>query len=375
MSKANRQKQCWCGSGQFYKDCHKTRGEEPPLPLYEGKEQLRKSYSKKYCLHAEAALGKCDGPIIQAHTIQKNGGLSKIARDGHVYLIRPARVWTEDHFLEAQLLGVNSASTFTGFCRYHDNLTFAPIEKASFQANEQHTFLLAYRGICHELFQKSAQSNSFTFSKRNYDRGRDLEGQRAMQEYLNLLETGVDIGLQELVAHKREYDKALMANDFRGCKYYIIWLENIPDFLVSGSFLPEFDFDGKLLQDLGNLNMSAEQLSFSVIATDSGGAIVFSWLGEGVVCSQFVKSLHNKPDKAIPYAIARLAFEHFENICISPPWLESLTEENQQYLIARQLSGLPDPDLGDRQFNCLMDDNIRLVNWTVSHFTTNLTDI
>jgi len=40
----------------------------------------------------------------------------------------------------AKLMGINVASTFTGFCSYHDNLIFEPIEKQPFQNSLQQIF-------------------------------------------------------------------------------------------------------------------------------------------------------------------------------------------------------------------------------------------
>ena len=50
------------------------------------------------------------------------------------------------------LRGIRQASTFTGYCAYHDDELFAPIEKRALQVNEHHAFLLAYRAMGKEIF-------------------------------------------------------------------------------------------------------------------------------------------------------------------------------------------------------------------------------
>lgn len=75
------------------------------------------------------------------------------------------------------LVGLKQASTFTGFCGRHDDVTFAPLEKRPFEGTDEQIFLLAYRVLCLELFLKRADMES-TPAKREFDRGRGVEDQR-----------------------------------------------------------------------------------------------------------------------------------------------------------------------------------------------------
>lgn len=62
-----------------------------------------------------------------------------------------------DGRLIAQRIGVNSASTFTGFCHGHDSSTFAAIDQPITTLSEEQVFLLAYRTLCRELYTKTAE--------------------------------------------------------------------------------------------------------------------------------------------------------------------------------------------------------------------------
>lgn len=143
-SKFGRNEQCWCGSGKKYKFCHLKRDQEKPVSHQEIVQEFRKAFSKKYCLHPQANSSTCRGKIVQAHSIQRNGGLSLIARNGHVYRFfgdYSTFVRTSGK-IEAELIGLNTASTFTGFCDHHDDVTFAPLEKRPFQPTLEQIFLL-----------------------------------------------------------------------------------------------------------------------------------------------------------------------------------------------------------------------------------------
>src|SRR4026207_257677 len=97
-SKLGRNDRCWCGSGVQDKRCHLNRAAEKPPTFQERKEAFNKAFGKKYCLHPEAG-SKCQGSIVKAHTVQKNGfGLVHIARDGKVYGFEFERSGQRDSF-------------------------------------------------------------------------------------------------------------------------------------------------------------------------------------------------------------------------------------------------------------------------------------
>jgi hypothetical protein len=132
--KLGRNDTCWCGSGIKYEKCHLDREQAEPIEVWEiGAEQKRR-FSKEYCIHPSAAPTICQGGIVKAHTIHKSGVLSRIAKSGHVYqgnanffdLVK------NKGKIAQKLVGINDASTFTGFCGLHDNNTFEPIEKEAF---------------------------------------------------------------------------------------------------------------------------------------------------------------------------------------------------------------------------------------------------
>lgn len=372
MQDRGRNDLCWCNSGKKYKLCHLGRSKEPSFRMHEYIKVLRKALDKGYCLHPEASQGACVGPIIKAHTIQRNGGLSRIAQSGHVYTFLANENLSEESLAKARLIGVNKASTFTGFCKFHDDNTFAPIEKRPFQSTQEHTFLLGYRTLSHEFFNKKCGLEVILpYQQRNLDRGKSLQEQYSIQESLYYLREGFALGMKDLLHYKAAYDRALSTQNFSDTHYYVICLNNVPDFLCSGAILPEHTFDGKSLQHLSDTSKQIEHITFSLIPTDSGGAAVFSWHGKSNVGEQFIKSLDALRDHELPHAIVRFVFESFENVFASPVWWDNLDNMVQKKLLQRQLSGLPSsgPE-GDA--SRLVDDGVRAVQWKVLSRETNI---
>lgn len=361
---------CWCNSGKKYKWCHLKRAQEEPLRPYEYIKVIRKYFDAGYCLHPEASPDTCVAPIVRAHTVSRSGSLNRIARDGHVYTFSATQNISDDALIAPKLIGVKKASTFTGFCKLHDNITFEPIERYPFRSIPQHTFLLGYRVLCHELYNKRANVEwVFPYQRQHLDRGKSREEQMMIQFQVHHLNEGNIIGLRDLKHYKAAYDNALVNEDFSDVCYYIVRLSTTPEFLCAAPHMPDLDFNGRVLQDILDTSRIVDHLTFSLIATENGGAVVFSWHGKSESAEQFVKSLDTLSNDELPHAIVRFAFEYFENVFASPTWWEGLNDTEQQILLQRQWAGLPSTS---RIQDCLADDGLRVVNWTITSRETNL---
>jgi hypothetical protein len=365
-AKIGRNDPCWCGSGKKYKKCHLDRGQQDPITIQEtliASNQAR----RKYCLHPSASNTSCQGNIIRAHSIQRSGGLTQIAVDGHVYMLdnHITSILKGNGWPSYKLVGIKEATTFTGFCQYHDSETFEPIENSPFAPSQQSVFLLAYRALCRELYAKKFQYELISTIEIG-DKGLPPEAQRAYQENIKTYKQGVRAGLDDLNHYKSLYDRLLLAGDFSDVSYYAILFDGVPDFMCSSAILLEMDFKGnqlQTLQDFSKTNKRLEQCTFSLIATDSGGAAVFSWIGANPPGIRFVDSLDSFDDADLPHAVTRFSFEFFENVAVSPKWWNNLTAKDKATLQSRTEAGL---DLtSERDPRCLMDDGLRVVNWKV----------
>ena len=347
---------CWCGSGNKYKKCHLHREEAIPFTTQEVLTSARKALqSERLCLDRNASTGTCDGPIVRAHTIQRNGGLSRIARDGYV-------VWLQSDVakpLQPQVVGIKLASTFTGFCRKHDCETFAPLETIPFTFAAVQCCLLGYRSVCMELYKKRGFLKELDLM-REMDRGRDVPSQVLTQSQIRGFRKGTDAALRELNAYKSIYESMLEKQEFSRMGYYALEFDRQPEIMCSGLFSPETDFQGGNLQDLANVDELAEQLSISVIPTDLGGAAVFAWIKDkrgGM--ERFIESLDAFPDERILHMLIQLVLETCENTCISPDWWHARNEIEMGKILTRVASlGFDDP-------HDLMDDGLTVVDWKV----------
>lgn len=357
---------CWCGSGLKYKKCHMGREKQKPLNIWEVAKEHRELFSTRNCLAPDPMKVNCSGSIIRAHTVPKSGSLRQIARNGHVYSFIPSleNIIKYQGRLHPELVGINKASTFTGFCSEHDNTIFSKVENEPFLGSQEQCFLIAYRALAREIYTKKALVSSSNI-RRQADRGVSLEQQYAIQAMNSLMDIGASAGLHNIEYYKTIFDKILLSGDFSGIRAYIIELDSPPSIMCSGGVFPEQDYEGNRLQDVANLQVISHLLNFSSFYGGNRGFIVFTWLPEcDRTCQPFIDSLRTLPPDRMTDGLIRFLFEFCENLHIRPEWWENLEGNKRDSLIDR-LSASANPTIA-RKSGCLADDGIKYDNWPVS---------
>ena len=208
------------------------------------------------------------------------------------------------------------------------------------------------------------------FSVRELDKGANLIKQIWWQDFVSTIERGEESSLKLLEEYKLTYDKCLLDADFSDVQFYVIYTGATPEFMCNGTMLPDYDFFGQRLQDLHNLNEKHPPTAYSIVTTETGGAVVFSWVGSNQAAEALIKTLDSLPDDEVCHAITRFSFEYIENIFMSPQWWEALTDGARRKLIMRMMSELR-PDT-QRASDCLMDDGVRIVSWPITRRATNI---
>ncbi len=376
--KLGRNEPCWCGSGKKYKRCHLNRETQRPLGRQEERERFDSLYEKGDCLHPDAGSSTCSRKIIKAHTIRRNGGLNRIARNRHVYtLLKDGKPFDHSRWEPSSgpnRVGTRRASTFTGFCARHDNNLFAPLEKEPFHGTTEQMALLGYRAICYETYMKERDLAGSEL-RRERDKGMPLTFQWRWQNAVAIHNSGVSKAIEEVNSLKGRYERVVFEKCFSELDYYMVKFNGSLEVMCSGTAQATHDFRGNRIDQLGYLNLAANWLTFSLIATDDGGAAVFSWPADHLKSRGVLMTLDELPDAALPHAIVRFTFEFFENTYFSPAWWDNLEKQTQVQLKERQLREIVGP-LGENEYpradNCLIDDGIRAVHWTIQSRTTTL---
>lgn len=330
-----RNKPCWCGSGKKYKKCHLNRENEEPQNIWELGKSYKKNFNVAKCSAPESFKENCKGKIVRAHTVPKSGSLKQISRNGHVYSYVPSvenLIKNKGQF-RPTLLGINKASTFSGFCAYHDRVIFAPIEAEAFVGSPEHCFLLGYRATSREHYTKHAAGETIPYMARA-DAGKPYGIQRRIQGDIASYEEGVKLGKRDGDLIKSKFDTILEERSYsENSRALVFEFENPCDVMCSGSWFPTKNLDGETLQQLGVGDIDMQVISMSSFSSEAKGYIVFQWLTEdSEVALSFLNSVLKLGKEHFPEIFLKLMIRQLENIHIRPEWWEGLSEVQKKYL-------------------------------------------
>lgn len=337
-----RNEACWCRSGRKWKKCHASRESQTPLPnpVLRSKFQGEAKLTGK-CFHPDAPTD-CSGAAIRAHTIQKRSGLQEIAEKGHVLSGRNADPRREREDLE--LTGVNSASTFRGFCSFHDTVTFREAEITQVPTKAA-AFLLSYRALCFEIYMKQVAIPTLEFIKDNLDAGKSFEDQAEIQQLIYGCLFSMRVGFEEHSKLKIAWDAAFNEKDYKNFQWAFTKFDISLPIATSGVFFPERDFEGHALQHITAPVGSLALLGFNVIPIAGQTSIIFGWLDNKRQNRRFIESFSKITDDFLASAVVQFCFDTSDNIFVKPSWWANLAKIPKKYLLWNLRNSTP----GDKQ--------------------------
>lgn len=334
-----RNERCWCDSGRKWKNCHRLREELAPLPTSAFNSKFFEvANSLGTCLHPEAPTN-CSNGVIRAHTVQRSTALKSISENGHVLSGRntPARSYDKETLYP---IGITIASTFRGFCSYHDTTTFRKSDVAR-NVGQEEAFLLSYRALCYELYMKMVAVPVVEFLRDRMDAGRPFDEQARMQTFLHANMHTTKLGLFEHKRIKEQWDKGLHC--FGGDNFLWSYIEFDRPFplVCSGAFFPERDFKGLPLQQLdapiGHLSL----MGFNVIPVNGRCHWILGWLDKKQQSDRFAKALYELSSVDFTNALIQFCFDTSDNIFVRPSWWESLSPFTRRFLTWTLRSSTP----------------------------------
>lgn len=329
--KLGRNEPCWCGSGKKFKNCHLGLDKQEPIKPHEAMNALKSFKKEKKCSVPLSLRHECTGKIINAHTVSKSSSLKSISENGHVLKYSAEMNFKSGPKYKLTSVGINKASTFTGFCSLHDKKLFSPIEDEAFKPSLSKTFLVTYRGVARELFAKSFATQAFDFMK-TLDKGRGPSAQRMIQGVSSALFDNNDLTTKDLNYIKFKLDEMLLSGDYSGLDYIVFTLDSPPPIMGCSIVGPTFDFEGKKAQHFSNsADKIPDYMALNSFSSDGKGYIVLSWLNEHhKTCIKLVRQFFQK--KLSADSLAGLMMILIENIFISPIWWNSLTNSAQKMI-------------------------------------------
>ena len=305
-------------------------------------------------MHPQASASLCQGPVVDSHTIQRKGPLEKIiGKNNHVSRLEFSPT---AQIFEVEELGWKKASTFPGYCGKHDALIFSHLERVPFSGSHEQCVLQAYRNTCNELYKKRALIESLEFQRDRIDRGCDIDEQINRQLSVSQNITGQKRSAQEIELLWRKFEDAVTEKKYDRFSSKCYFFEGELCVASTGTPHTEFDFKGTRYSNMWDLREDAEMLSHSIMATENGGAIVFTWLTDERAPGSIVSSFDDIADADKGDIFAQYCFLNSENTYFSRKWWDGLQpsqrDQLKRYAAAFYYEG-----------GAFVPNDIRLLDW------------
>ena len=204
---------------------------------------------RKVCLAPDEHRLPCGGSIIQAHTISRSQ-LQRIAENGHIYAFKVsvAQLMKNDGQLTISKIGISDFSVLNCFCQKHDMAIFSHIENDQLTFDQHQLLLLYFRALGAELYKATAALENVKLHQREVSRRPGPRGAR-LRELLSGHLYIKEIQVRDIALHFTRASDALSEGRYDHVSALVVHFKNMPSMMTAGAVPPEFDYEGKRLQD------------------------------------------------------------------------------------------------------------------------------
>lgn len=287
--------------------------------------KLRKGCKFKNCLFPDKS--NCSKEVVQAHSIQKNKILNKIADNGIVLSYNALKTLFTDSLEE---IGIKLASTFYGFCNFHDTYLFSLIENNDYTQTEEQNFLHAYRGCAREY---AIKYEVFNLTKKL--------AHKLPQFYDFLIEVllAEQQASLDLIAFLDKFHLEIQKPDKTGD--FTIITANISRFpyesliAVNSMFYIIHDFEGHMINDLSDTSISPSPTFLSVFPQNGETFVLLSCFTDELNRFQNIYSqLTYFNQERLEQFYSNLIMTHCENFFLSPnKWNNQLLAKQKEFIL------------------------------------------
>lgn len=303
-----------------------TEAEKSLLAYRKAMSDFKKTSRITECFYHDKS--KCNGEIKQSHSIQRNGRLSII--EGDVNGNQAVYTFTETDFDENNYckglkpIGKGVASTFFGFCDYHDTTLFSPIENFPFDESDKHCFLHSYRAFAHSYHRKKEENKAYNTESKYTEiiPKLMLEG---------MLE-GVNMSINESEIKKRKLDTLLDKQEYDGLEYFIYIIPEKYPIACSSQISPYYSYKGIPMNNHIDPSAAFSQIMLTVLPDNNQTIIIFACFPDDVKGVLFINELDSLYPLQLEKAISSIIITCAENTFFAPALWNKLGSQGQKQL-------------------------------------------
>lgn len=286
---------------------------------------VAKGATIKDCLHPNKH--ECRLPIKKAHSLQRQGSLKCLEKivNGNAFLYSHSNrtINKKYGFLDLKPIGRKEASTFFGFCDFHDSELFKSIENDTEITNIEnniHCFLHSYRSFSHSYHRKFEEYKLFTSQEKEVlDYLKSTYG----SDLANIIK-GVELALEDFEIPKKRLDELLVNNEYEGLTYYCYEYPYKCNVACSGITTPSHFKNGKALNLSSDSYTRHSDIFTTVLPFKDRTVIILAAFPDDNLAIQYLEELNN-----IPYELEYQKYLSFhiinnlENVYISPNYYDA----------------------------------------------------
>ena len=302
--------------------------DERKKDFYRAMSEWKRSCLIKDCFHHDKS--QCKGDIKQSHSIQRNGKLSIIEAEvnGNNSVYTFTSIIPNDRTPMADLkpIGKAEASTFFGFCDYHDTVLFSPIENFPFEKdNDKHCFLHSYRSFAHSYHRKHEELKAIEAD--------NLITRTYGKEYLELSKKGIEMAIKDLSTRKKYLDESIEKEVYDNLEYFVYEKEGIYPFAVSSIFSPKVSYYNKPMNNHTNPDEPFSSPTITFLPDKSSTIAIISAFPDDVKAVNLLDELDSLKQTKLEKAITSLIIANCENTFFSPKFWNSLHPNKKKILL------------------------------------------
>lgn len=311
---------CYCGSGKAFKSCCKSK-----VNNYNDFVDRTKITNPKYvnnllkgimdrtdfktCFHPDKK--QCKKPIKNAHTLQNNGVLSLLAENNNVIVTDILNKEIKGTILKP--VRKNNATTFYGFCEYHDSTLFSDIENIHYSMDKKQNFLYAYRCCSQEYHKKLRVIKSL---QNTFKKNPGIYNTLGFTENFELQM----LSYKDVESYMQIFNDALLSKNYDILSSYVYQFDKQYNFAVTAMFNLTVDFKGNVINDIYS---TAEERQKSLFATfipaESKSYFILSWLEEDSSdFKEYIDTIKGFDEENLIIFLNNLFPTYSENIVLSP---------------------------------------------------------
>jgi len=331
---------------------------------------LRKDCLFKECFHKD---NSCDSKIIKAHSIQENRYLKEISVNGELLSFNSYN-FSDKFEVSLKEIGKGKASIFTGFCKYHDNVIFKPIESENEyeKYNKEQEFIFAYRALAWFYYAKRVEYNIY---KKSYEMFSDIDVQN-IQKYYNFhppfsdnfiaFKThmyqqslkGALAAVKELEIFRASFNINLERKKFNKLVTKVIEYNKTTPIALSSIVNIEYDVNGKLINDYYNQKKKLKPILLSVFNQKGKTYILISYLKKHMNTFSFIdEQIIKQPTLRQKIILSNMIISYVENFFISPDFLLNISEK-----LKRKINNIYNQTIGMVRKQLILDEELNIFN-------------